>query len=175
MARRRLAVLIGAPLVLVLAAGGTWYALSSRGESDTPRLIGTEARILVDGTTKRDIMAAGVGGRLRYFAPDRCLVLEGAADGDPPLAKDENVPDITARPSNGKYSWISAVWQYGSTVIKNGDRFGVQLKNGERYMEGDLVSGAGGSWLNSDDPSDDQYYGLPKDCVGASLDQLYLG
>lgn len=173
MAGRRPAVLVGIPLALVLAGGAAWYALSARGESGDPRLIGTEARILVDGTTERDIMASGVEGRLRYFVPGRCLIIEGP--GDPPPVKDENVADITATPSDGKFTWFSAVWPHGSSVVKDGARFGVQLEKGDRYLEGDLVSGAGGAWLNDDDPSDDQFYGLPMDCVGRSFEQLHLG
>ncbi len=87
---------------------------------------------------------------------------------------DENVPDITETLADGKYTWFSVVWPHGSTVIRDGDRFGVQVKSGYRYLEGDLVSGAGGGWLNDDDPSDDQFYGLPKDCVGRGFLQLHV-
>lgn len=150
----------------ILAGTGVWQWIQDG--SDDPHLVGKDARIVVDGTRDRPVMLAGVGGQLRFYAPDLCLVIDSAVQ----LGAPKREPQILeAPPTPQQASWFGAVWPHGTTVITENDRFGVRLADGSVYWAGDKVEGGGGFW-GEDEGGVTPSFGLSPNCVGHGLSQF---
>jgi hypothetical protein len=172
--------LVGVGITTVVVVATVAGLRLGSGESDssefgagpsTVGVVGKDVRILAfdsDGVSNATLGSSG-DMQLRFYVPDRCLVVDRL--GIEGTGRDAEIRAPTSA------DWFQPIWPAGTTVEKEGNRYGVRVKAGriphvkakpleETFWQGDRVS-AGGSSRGSREA-----YGMSPACVGAGLHEM---